>query len=210
MRLILVDPTADLCRAWEKYFAGLPDVEIVNNYFEELAEFDCMVSAANSFGIMDGGVDAAITRFFGFQLMHRVQDKILEEWRGEQPVGTSMIVETKHEKHLYLAHTPTMRYPMPIMRTDAVYNAMWAMLNAVANYNRANNSPIKIIACPGLGTATGAVPPLEAARQMALAYQNFLNPPQVMNWEYADKRQRAIRFGGYYGFTMRMEDEIPE
>src|SRR5438067_7389940 len=33
--------------------------------FERLPEFDCMVSAANSFGLMDGGVDAAIVRFFG-------------------------------------------------------------------------------------------------------------------------------------------------
>jgi hypothetical protein len=91
-RLILVDPVPAVCAAWQERFAGLPHVEIVNDYFERLPEFDCLVSAANSFGHMSGGVDAAIIRFFGEPLMERVQRRILDEWRGEQPVGTSMIV----------------------------------------------------------------------------------------------------------------------
>ena len=67
-KLILVDLKPALCTAFQKYFSGLPSVEIVNGYFEELPEFDCMVSAGNSFGLMDGGVDAAIIRFFGHAL----------------------------------------------------------------------------------------------------------------------------------------------
>ncbi|ECE9311446.1 phage tail protein, partial [Salmonella enterica subsp. enterica serovar Napoli] len=35
-----------------------------------------MVSTANSFGLMDGGVDAAITAYFGPQLQERVQRNI--------------------------------------------------------------------------------------------------------------------------------------
>ena len=67
-----------------------------------------MVSAANSFGLMDGGVDLAITRFFGEPLMQRIQTRILEEYLGEQPVGTSLIVETGHPAHPFVAHTPTL------------------------------------------------------------------------------------------------------
>ena len=207
MKLILVDPIEELCDAFESAFSAFDSVEVHNGYFEEVPEYDCMVSAANSFGIMDGGVDAAITKYFGRQLMARVQARIIDEWSGEQPVGTSMIVETTHPDHPYLAHTPTMRYPMSIFRTDAVYNAMWAMLNAVKNFNKTAETPIDIIACPGLGTATGAVPYAEAARQMALAYQNFRNPPQRISWLYAEARQRAIRFGGYYGYSVPMEGE---
>jgi len=44
----------------------------VNGKFEELKQFDCMVSAANSFGLMDGGVDLAIICYFGVELMDRV------------------------------------------------------------------------------------------------------------------------------------------
>ena len=45
-----------------------------------------MVSAANSFGLMDGGVDLAITNFFGVDLMDRVQAHILRDYLGEQPI----------------------------------------------------------------------------------------------------------------------------
>jgi len=196
LKLTLVDPNHEVCRAWQQAFEGMPGVEVVNGRFETLPEFDLMVSAANSFGLMDGGVDFAIIRFFGGDLMDRVQQRIVEEFRGEQPVGTSFIIETHHPKHLFLAHTPTMRVPMSISRTDNVYRAMWAMLLAVHRHNRDDPRAIRSIACPGLGTAAGHVPAKEAARQMALAYRWFLNPPRAMSWEHATDRQVAIRFGG--------------
>lgn len=207
MRLILVDIDPALCDAWKIYFKDLPDIEIVCDSFQKVPVYDCMVSPANSFGIMDGGIDYAITKFFGEQLMARVQERILKEYRGEQPVGTSFIVETGMDDHPYLAHTPTMRYPMSLLRTDVVYTAMWAMLNTVANFNLTASHPIDTILCPGLGTGTGAVPALEGARQMALAYRNFLTPPTFIDWDYALDRQNEIRFGGYYGFTLKMEGE---
>jgi O-acetyl-ADP-ribose deacetylase (regulator of RNase III) len=77
--LILVAPNPLLGEAFREHFTCLPNVEIVNNYFEWLPEFDCMVSPANLFGLMDGGIDAAIIRFFGHSLMERVQQRILED-----------------------------------------------------------------------------------------------------------------------------------
>jgi O-acetyl-ADP-ribose deacetylase (regulator of RNase III) len=202
MRLILVDPVAPLCDALRAHFQDLPHVDIVQGRFEELPQFDCMVSAANSFGLMDGGVDAAITQFFGYQLMLRVQQRILDEFLGEQPVGTSMIVETGHAKHPFIAHTPTMRVPMSIAHTDNVYKAMWAMLLAVRRHNKEMERKIEVIACPGLGTATGSVPGQQAARQMALAYRHFLDPPRRIDWTYATDRQVQIRYGGDDGFLI--------
>lgn len=195
-KLILVDPAPLLCAEWRAHFADMPDVEVVQGYFENIATFDCMVSPANSFGLMDGGVDAAITHFFGEALMHRVQERILTEYGGEQPVGTSMIVETGHRKHPFLAHSPTMRFPMPIATTDNVYTAMWAMLLAVRRHNRTSERPIATVVCPGLGTGIGQMPPDEAARQMALAYRHLLHPPKTLNWPVATARQKSIGRGG--------------
>ena len=200
MKLILVDPIQYLCDAWHDQFTGLPDVEIVHGLFENLSEYDCLVSAANSFGLMDGGVDAAITRFFGIQLMRNVQQRILEDYLGEQPVGTSMIVATLHAKHPFLAHTPTMRVPMAIAHTDNVYKAMWAMLLAVRQHNQTAPHKIEVVACPGLGTLTGQVPYKEAARQMAHAYRNFLTPPKSIDWRFAGERHAQVRYGGDDGF----------
>lgn len=196
LKLILVDPEPGLCEAWREHFDDLPDFEVVNDRFETLPAFDCMVSAANSFGLMDGGVDLAIVDFFGLELMDSVQARILREFRGEQPVGTSFIIETGHPKHPFLAHSPTMRVPMRITRTDNVYLAMWAMLLAIHRHNDTGASPIRIVACPGLGTATGRVPFSEAARQMATAYRNYLSPPAMISWPYTAVRQDAIGHGG--------------
>lgn len=201
MRLILVDPNGGVCQAWREYFKDQPNVEIVHNYFEELSEFDCMVSAANSFGLMDGGVDAAITRYFGDSLMLAVQKRIINEYFGEEPVGTCMIVETGHPKHPFVAHTPTMRVPLTVAHTDHVYLAMWALLREIQHYNLRSERKIDTIACPGLGTATGRVPYGEAAHQMALAYRNFLNPPHHISWHYATERQLQVRFGGDDGLN---------
>jgi O-acetyl-ADP-ribose deacetylase (regulator of RNase III) len=207
-KLILVNPERGLCAAWHKYFAGLANVQIVMAYFEDLPEFDCMVTAANSFGLMDGGIDAAVSRFFGVELEREVQRRILCDYMGEQPVGTSMIVETGHPKHPFVAHTPTMRVPMDIARTDNVYCAMWGMLLAVCQHNRRSDLPINTVACPGLGTAVGRVPYPEAARQMSIAYRHFLKVPTHIDWRHAETCQQDVRYGGDFGFRLPPDTEI--
>ena len=194
--IILVDPNPQVYEAWEERFHSYDEVTIENDYFENLPEFDCMVSAANSFGLMDGGVDGAITRFFGTDLQSSVQERIIKEYWGEQPVGSSFIIETQNPKHPFLAHTPTMRVPQKITRTDNVYLAMFAFLRAIHQHNQSKERKIKKVACPGLGTATGGVHPQEAARQMALAYKNFKSPPSSLNWTHASEIQSEIIFGG--------------
>ena len=61
--LILVDPRPELCSEFELFFRDYSRVSVVCGVFESLPAFDCMVSAANSFGLMDGGVDLAISNF---------------------------------------------------------------------------------------------------------------------------------------------------
>lgn len=195
-KLIIVDLNKDVCDAMEKAFAEFDDVEVVNGPFEDLEDYDCMVSAANSFGIMDGGVDGAITRYFGRGLMGRVQDRIIAEYSGEQPVGTSEIIRTGNDAHPWLAHTPTMRVPSDIRGTDNVYLAMKAMLDRVRGFNidyeEFPEDQINIVACPGLGTLTGRLSPEDAAKQMALAYKNFKNPPTEITWEFATDRGNSV------------------
>jgi hypothetical protein len=37
---------------------------------------------------------------------------------------------------------------------------------------------------------------------MALAYNNFLNPPRHLDWNFADRRQQEVIYGGYEGFLI--------
>ncbi|WP_341530551.1 macro domain-containing protein [Nostoc sp. UHCC 0302] len=96
-----------------------------------------------------------------------------------------------------MAHTPTMRVPMPIAGTDIPYTAMWAMLLAVRHHNQYAKHKINTIACPGLGTGIGRVPYTEAARLMSLAYEHFLYPPKYLNCIVAAERQLQIWEGGH-------------
>lgn len=191
-KLILTAPNPLLFSAFQEQFAQFVEVEIIGERFEWIPTFDCLVSPANSFGMMDAGMDAAITQFFGLALERRVKEQILEDYLGEQPVGTSLIIETKHPKHPFLAHTPTMRVPMSIKDTDVPYVAMWAMLLAIRHHNKTSQQQISSVVCPGLGTGIGQVSPAEAARQMAIAYDHFLYPTKVINTFVAATRQLQI------------------
>jgi O-acetyl-ADP-ribose deacetylase (regulator of RNase III) len=43
-----------------------------------------------------------------------------------------------------------------------------------------------------MGTGFGGVPFDEAARQMAVAYRHFLEPPHRLDWDWVIQRQLAI------------------
>lgn len=187
MNLILCDCNENLCKEWQRYFKDETNVKVICNDFRNVSEYDCVVSPANSFGIMDGGFDGALINYFGHELMKRVQDKIRVEYAGEQPVGTCLIVETGNKKHPYLAHTPTMRIPRVIREYDTVYNAMRAILLATQKH-----SDIKTVLCAGLGTATGKTPPAIAAKQMYMAYKSVMQPPKQIDWQIAVDTEEKI------------------
>jgi O-acetyl-ADP-ribose deacetylase (regulator of RNase III) len=200
MRLILVDRGLEFCEVLRWQFRAHPEVEIVCGRFEDLPTFDCVVTAGNSFGLMDAGMDLAVVRYFGRHVMEIIQKRILEDYLGEQPVGTSIIVPTGHVSHRFVAHTPTMRVPMNIRGTDHVYLAMWAALTAVHRHNRTESPKIESLACPGLGTGTGGMDSLEAALQLCLAYEHYKRPPQFINPSVAQQRHERIHYGGRWGF----------
>ncbi|EBN6683625.1 phage tail protein, partial [Salmonella enterica] len=194
IKLILSAPEPAMAAAFECYFQNTENVEIIPGPFETIPEFDCMVSAANSFGLMDGGVDAAITTYFGTQLQRRVQKYIIQEYLGEQPVGSAFVIETGNSKHPWLIHAPTMRVPLIIDGTDAVYNATRAALLAIFQHNKsvAEYKKIKSVVFPAMGAGCGQVPPDSVARQMRLAWDGFINCATEINWQYASDRQNAV------------------
>lgn len=63
----LRDINAAVAKAWERQFAGLHDVEVsCGDILERRA--DAIVSPANSFGYMDGGIDLIDSRVLGWHL----------------------------------------------------------------------------------------------------------------------------------------------
>ena len=195
-KIWLIHPDEQMCIAFRQRFEGLPGVRVIRARFEDLDPHDCFVTAGNSFGLMTAGIDAAVVRFFGEPIMQKVQHRIMDEFFGEQPVGTAFVVPTGHPAVPFLAHAPTMRVPGSIEGTDKVYNAAWAALLTIHAHNRASEHKIEVAVFPAMGTGFGGVPYGEAARQMAAAYRHYLEPPHRLDWDFVVERQKAIHYDG--------------
>lgn len=172
--LYLVDRDAPFIAAWQQAFACYDNVEVIQDDFFSV-EADLMVSPANSFGIMDGGLDLVIREKLGAKIETKLQAEIVAKFYGELPVGHCHIIETDNSQWPLLASAPTMRVPALITGTLNVYYAFRAVLLAVQQHPQKIHS----ILCPGLGTGVGGMQPDAAAGQMKFAYSQFLHEPKI-------------------------------
>ena len=167
MRLHLVDYNGALVNAWVDAFSGFPEVSIQQGDLLAVAEH-CVVSPANSYGFMDGGIDAAYRAFFGAQIERTVQDAVRHRPEGHLPVGASLVVRTGHERVPFMIVAPTMVVPEQVEGRHC-YRAMRAVLRIAG----ADAEVGRDVYCPGLATGVGSVPPGDAAMMMMEAYRDW-------------------------------------
>lgn len=172
--------------AWESAFAGVAGVTISRgDIFSTKAghvapgdpidiEADAILSPANSFGFMNGGIDAVYTHVFGRGVEQRLQSLLKAEHAGELPIGQAVIVETGNKTIPWCVCAPTMRTPMGVADTLNAFLAFRAALLAVRAHNASARRPIRSLLSPGLGTAVGNMPPERCARQMRAAWDRVL------------------------------------
>jgi O-acetyl-ADP-ribose deacetylase (regulator of RNase III) len=122
LRLVLAAVEPSLADAWER-FCG--DMEFVTVHRGSILDVSCdaVVSPANSYGFMDGGIDAMYMDHFGPEIQLRVRRQISEHHVGEPVVGAAAIVETGHSSIPFLIAAPTMRVPMVLRDSANVYLA---------------------------------------------------------------------------------------
>lgn len=195
--IIFCDTNEDLCieisKLYKKYKDALPcrfsnndlTLTIKNQKFETIDTFDAIVTAGNSFGVMTGGIDLYVKRFFNNKLIKKnseknftgiaakIQKQITEQFFGEIPVGSSMITETGVHEHPFIVYTPTMRTPY-ILSGDSqnIYNSVLSAIIEIRRHNNKNSDKIESVIFCGMGTGTGNFPVKSAANQMVLAWLN--------------------------------------
>lgn len=169
----LVAYEIDLYYAWKQYFDAVAAVEVIDgDIFAQQA--DAIVSPANSFGYMDGGLDLKISQKLGWGIEGKVRTELELNYFGELPVGNAIIVATDHAQYPFLISAPTMRVPANVSDTINAYLAFKAIIQAVLNHNKSQQQPITSILCPGLGSGEGRMAASDCARQMYMAYQTCL------------------------------------
>lgn len=216
MKIILRDRNQELVDAWKSQFRNLSDVEIgCGDIFDVSA--DALVSPANSFGFMNGGIDGVYTKRFGVKLQQDLQKYLLENHNGELVVGEAVYIPIENDpNYKFLISAPTMRVPADITGTVNAYLSFRAVLRLVKNYNKLairkaeyntiqwgrpeQPKLINSILCPGLGTAIGRLPYDVAAAQMREAYRVVIQEQSLNFNDIGDSYQyhEAIRRGFLY------------
>ena len=146
------------------------------NFIDEHKNVECIVSPANSYGFMDGGYDAAISNYLGWDFQEKVQKYIKKEFYGIQPVGTSFIINAPMSKKLI--HTPTMMIPQIITDCNVIYFSMRSTLIC------ALKNKVKSIVIPPFGAGTGGVDIEDVAELMLNAYNQLLDAEKGIYIEY--------------------------
>jgi O-acetyl-ADP-ribose deacetylase (regulator of RNase III) len=194
---IILTGSQPLADAWQRFCGDLECIRIYSGSIFDV-ECDAVVSPANSFGFMDGGIDAQYMEFFGSEIQMSVQRTIFERHHGELLVGSAEIVETGHEKIPYLIAAPTMRVPMKLQESVNAYLAARAVLLLVMHGSFPDGSKIadtvKTIAFPGLGTGVGGIGFNTCARQMQSAIEDTVLDQYKMpkSWAEASERHQLL------------------
>lgn len=167
MRIILCAFDAALEDGWK---AALPD-------FAALAEkgghsltvqrgditklrVTAVVSPANSYGYMRGGVDLAYTNHFGPGVEHSLRALIATLPEGYLPIGQALAVATGDARIPYLVSAPTMKTPQRLDGPETVIAASRAAVRCALEQG------YESLAFPGMGTGTGGLDMAVAARGM--------------------------------------------
>lgn len=182
MRIIVRDISPDFCQA---AVAWIDNADIAVGSIVEV-NCDAVVSPANSFGFMDGGVDYVYTKHFGLEVQNRVQLALECRPFGELLVGEAIVIATDNANIPFLISAPTMRVPKLIQDPADI------MLAARAAVAAARAHGLGSVAFPGMGTGCGGLPFGVAARAMAAGIRAALKgvkPPQ--SWREA----QASHFG---------------
>ncbi|KVE35250.1 macro domain-containing protein [Burkholderia sp. TSV86] len=166
MKLTLYAVSDALFYAFRDAFAPYPEVDVVLGDILSV-ETEGIVSPANSFGWMDGGIDLHYRNFFGHGIERDVMTQIAKRPGCELPVGEAMAVMTGDSRIGWLIVAPTMRVPGIVAASANAYHAFRAALLTARAHG------IQRLSSPGMATGVGRMHPVQAAAQMARAWGEF-------------------------------------
>jgi len=207
VNIVLAAVESDLADAWQRICGDLDGVRVHRGSILDVP-CDAVVSPANSFGFMDGGIDLRYSSHFGWHVQDRLQAAIRDRHHGELLIGAAEIVETGDARIPFLIAAPTMRVPMILQDSVNPYLAARATLLLVRHGQFADgmfagrpiHSAVSTVAFPGLGTGVGRVDPETCARQVRVAIEEVAHGHREFPSSWADAQAHHQRL---YGLDVR-------
>lgn len=182
-KFIIFDYNKDILAGIKPHFENIDNVKVMSIDVRKLISdpkfnIDVIVSPANSYGFMRGGIDAFLSDMF--LNIEFCTQKIIKNLNVKQlnnkpilPVGSAILVDITdciypNTKCKQMISAPTMETPMQIDPKN-IYYVFYAILKLTSHMKN------KTIAVPGLGTACGGVSFDECGKWMKAAYDDFNN-----------------------------------
>ncbi len=156
--------------------------KVINKRIESIndLQYDVIISPANSFGELQGGIDMAYYINLGRNdLQEYIYDLIKTHYHGEILIGQYCIVnlqkmqqqkfgEIRYAKPQFLVLAPTMTVPLTVIGTRNAYYYMYAVLSCMDVLLDKTN--MRTVLCPVPCTGVGEMPINMAVFQMETAF----------------------------------------
>lgn len=145
------------------------------------APVDAVVSPANSFGFMDGGIDYHYSE--NMPNIQNIVQEAIANWTefNELLVGNALIVDSTHKTIPFLIVAPTMRVPMRLPDPSNVFLATRAVVR------EALHADIKSVCFSGMGTGVGGVSHEDSIRAMGKGITAGISAnPKFQSWRQAN------------------------
>jgi O-acetyl-ADP-ribose deacetylase (regulator of RNase III) len=163
-RVIFRDRNLAVVTAMLEAFIGVEAFDILLSDIFSISQADAIVSPANSYGWMDGGIDGLYRSRFGYEIERLLRYTISKEYAAGVPVGKALVIPTGDTDIPHLISAPTMVVPGPVPKSRNAFLAFRAALIVAREHGFAS------LLCPGLCTLTGRMDAVESARQMREAW----------------------------------------
>jgi O-acetyl-ADP-ribose deacetylase (regulator of RNase III) len=213
IRITIVSLNSDIMKIVNELFPTemYPNIEPIYGNISISSPHDCIVSPANSFGHMDGGIDRTLSyilmkNYDDNYISSKVREVIREKYSGEQPVGTCILMPTENSRFPFLAHAPTMTVPTNSVRTLNAYYAFKAVLESIKSHNRETDVPIKSILTTTFCTGCGEMSLKNSLIQMKKAYDIVCDPVSP-TWIDAHNHNTELRKIKNMGYSPRVNED---
>lgn len=167
MRIIIRDRNEKFINCFHKYSYS-KNLELQCDDIFANDDWEAVVSPANSFGFMNGGIDLVYVNKFGQQLEDRVRKDIADNWYGELLVGQATFVDCQPGMENILIVAPTMRVPQRILDPVDVYLATKAAVRCALEIQ------VDSLLMPGMGTGVGQVSFETASKNMLIGIKDAI------------------------------------
>ena len=144
------------------------------NLITKIKDNIIIVSPANSYGDMTGGIDRDICKIndkIQYLVKKQIEKSKFIDLDNNKliPVGHCDLVQINNKTSVMIA--PTMKRPKDISNTENVFLAFKAMLLYLTNVQNLQNS---VILCPCLGTGCGNMDSKKSAEQVLNAFKKMI------------------------------------